>query len=160
MTIENEYKRLIEESCACRHLFDENGSPKLGALEAHTNSVFFKAEGDTRTFFITTFSPDSNTNKIACNRLAKEFVSHFTVKQLQSDYISMCEKRYKAAHDAEAQRAKSVDFFKSHLQEFKKVLPIGNLSITDYNGGLKWECRTENNFRYDYTLNFWFCVEI
>lgn len=160
MTIEEEYKRLMEESCACRHLFDENGKPKFGKLEAHTNTVLFKSEGDTRAFFITAFTPDSDTNKIACNRLAKEFVSCFTVKQLQADYISACKKICKETQDAEKQRIKNIDFFKSHLQEFKRVLPIGDLSITDYNGGLKWEYRSENNFKYDYTLSFSFSVEI
>lgn len=160
MTIEEQYTELMENSCACRHLFDGDGNKKTGVLEAKTGAVYFKGDKDTRSYCIVTFSPDDVTSKIECNRLAKEFVKRYTIEQLQTDYIAAYERHYQNQLATEARKTADIEFFKSHLQDFQAVLPVGNFTTTEYNGGLKWEIRTERDHDYNYTLHFWFYVEI
>lgn len=158
--IENEYHHLMEHSCTCRHLFDNECNRKQGILKADNGTVDFISNG--MIYFIAYFSPDElSISKIECNRLAKEFVNIFTVEQLQQDYIKSCEKKEKERIEAERIRKIHINFFKNRLLELKNILPIGEFQLNEYNGILKWEYKNESlNSRYPYTTERWFFIEI
>ena len=94
-TIEDVKNRLINNSVALRHTFEDDGTPRQGTLIADKGTVFFvptkHKEGERSKWVITTVSnlDDKNLTKIECNRIAKEFVKNYPLKELQKEFLKV-----------------------------------------------------------------------
>ena len=94
-TIENLKNRLINYSVALKYTFDENGTPRQGALIADKGTVFFvlsdpnEGECDRRVMTTVSKLDDENLTKIECNRMAKEFVKKYSLLELQGEFLNV-----------------------------------------------------------------------
>ena len=94
-TIEDVKNRLINNSVALRHTFNKDGNSRDGILKAERGTVYFIPTtpdiGERPKWVITTVSAidDKNLTKIECNRIAKEFVKNYPLKELQKEFLEV-----------------------------------------------------------------------